>query len=45
MTDTIIGGKMTTESLIETINDHYNPEDNLEVWIRIHKVINKGREK
>jgi hypothetical protein len=38
MVDTVIEGKMTTESLIEVINDHYRPEDNLEVWIRIHKV-------
>jgi hypothetical protein len=38
MVDTIIDGKMTTESLIDIINEHYKLEDNLEVWIRIRKV-------
>ena len=38
MVDTIIEGKMDVETLIEHIKDHYTNDENVRVWVRIHKV-------
>ncbi len=37
MVDTIIEGKMTVESLIELINEHYKKDDTLSIWARLRK--------
>ncbi len=38
MVDTIIEGRMLTEALIDSINNHYDTLDIIDVWVRIRKV-------
>ena len=45
MVDTIIEGKMLKEALVDTINDHYDDLNILEVWIRIKKIGNYPEDK